>query len=177
MDSAKTKILPIIVPIVLCFLLAIIFYKKLYSKKKNAENKKIDKKDGENEEKLRAKQNKKKEGEIIDKEKEKKIELTYTMIFNKFFEYIKKNKLVSIDAISKKLNKTKDETIQLLRELEKEGKMTGYVGDDGEYFYLSMAEVELLDNILLKSKKNPMDEEELEKQFEQVVKEGMQSFI
>ena len=42
-----------------------------------------------------------------EKEKENKKELTYNAIFDKFCDYIQKNKLVSIESISIKLNKTK----------------------------------------------------------------------
>ena len=116
--------------------------------------------------------NKEEENIEEEKEKEKNFELTYNILFDKFCDYIQKNKLVSIETISQKLNKTKEETIKFLRELENEGKMVGFVGEDGEYFYLSTKELDLLNNILLKSKNKNLNEEELEKQFQQIVREG-----
>ena len=109
--------------------------------------------------------------EKIEKEKQKKKELTFKLIFDKFCNYVQKNKLVSIDEISKKLKKTKEETILFLRELENEGKTIGFIGDDGEYFYLTSKEFELLNNILLNAKKKEFTEEELEKQFQEIVKD------
>ncbi len=106
-----------------------------------------------------------------EKKKQKKRELTFKIIFDKFCEYVQKNKLVSIDEIAKKIKKTKDETIKFLRELENEGKMVGFVGDDGEYFYLTSKELDLLNNILLNSKNKNFTEEELEKQFQEIIKD------
>ena len=194
MDSPKS----LIIPTIICLTIAIILFKKFKSKKPK---KKLDKTNIENnkEEKevIEGKKNKLKnkkvkvedskeeneEEEIVDKKeeidekKEKKKELTYNILFDKFCDYIQKNKLVSVDAISKKLNKTKDETIKFLRELENEGKMVGFLGADGEYFYLSTKELDLLNNLLLKSKNNNISEEELEKQFQQIAKQGEEQSI
>ena len=93
------------------------------------------------------------------------------MLFDKFCEYIQKNKLVSVDAIAEKLNKSKEDTIKFLRELEKEGKTQGFLGDDGEYFFLTMKELELLNNILINSKKKRIKEEELQEQFDEIIQE------
>ena len=188
MDSPKS----LIIPTIICLTIAIILFKKFKSKKPK---KKLDKSNIKNEEEIVEKdedrnklKNKKEitedskeveeEEEIGDKkgkvneEKEKKKKLTYNILFDKFCDYIQKNKLVSVDAISKKLNKTKDETIKFLRELENEGKMVGFLGADGEYFYLSTKELDLLNNLLLNSKNKKINEEELEKQFQQIVNEG-----
>ena len=189
-----------ILPTVLCLTLAFIFYKKFGSKKKNKlpdkdssikkqteedkqnsiedtnEDKNKDKNINEQEEEKEEEEEEETE-EIKEKEKQKKRELTFKLVFDKFCDYIQKNKLVSIDAISKKLNKTKEETIQFLRELENEGKTVGFLGADGEYFYLTSKELDLLNNILLNSKNKNLSEEELEKQFEQIVKEREDSIF
>ena len=193
MDSPKS----LIIPTIICLTIAIILFKKFKSKKPK---KKLDKSNIKNEEEIVEKdedrnklKNKKEitedskeveeEEEIRDKkgkvneEKEKKKKLTYNILFDKFCDYIQKNKLVSVDAISKKLNKTKDETIKFLRELENEGKMVGFLGADGEYFYLSTKELDLLNNLLLKSKNKDINEEELEKQFQQIAKQGEEQSI
>ena len=189
-----------ILPTVLCLTLAFIFYKKFGSKKKNKlpdkdssikkqteedkqnsiedtnEDKNKDKNINEQEEEKEEEEEEETE-EKKEKEKQKKRELTFKLVFDKFCDYIQKNKLVSIDAISKKLNKTKEETIQFLRELENEGKTVGFLGADGEYFYLTSKELDLLNNILLNSKNKNLSEEELEKQFEQIVKEREDSIF
>ena len=202
MDSPKS----LIIPTIICLTIAIILFKKFKSKKpkkkldksnieNNEEEKEIIEEEKEviEEEKNKLKNKKEKPGdskeenkeeekevieeEKIDEEKEKKKELTYNILFDKFCDYIQKNKLVSVDAISKKLNKTKDETIKFLRELENEGKMVGFLGADGEYFYLSTKELDLLNNLLLKSKNKDINEEELEKQFQQIAKQGEEQSI
>ena len=189
-----------ILPTVLCLTLAFIFYKKFGSKKKNKlpdkdssikkqteedkqnsiedtnEDKNKDKNINEQEEEKEEEEEEETE-EKKEKEKQKKRELTFKLVFDKFCDYIQKNKLVSIDAISKKLNKTKEETIQFLRELENEGKTVGFLGADGEYFYLTSKELDLLNNILLNSKNKNLSEEELEKQFKQIIHEGQESIF
>ena len=186
----------IIIPTIICLTFAVILYRSLNSKKKsnktsdkstkNEENKEneiqsnnLDKKKeiGENIEKEEEIEDNKEEEKEKEKEQENKKELTYNAIFDKFCDYIQKNKLVSIESISIKLNKTKDDTIKFLRELENEGKMVGFLGADGEYFYLSTKELDLLNNLLLKSKNKQFKEEELEKQFQQIAKEGEKSIL
>ena len=184
----------IIIPTIICLTFAVILYRSLNSKKKsnktsdksikNEENKENEIQSNNLDKKKEIGENIEKEEEIEDdkeeekeKEKENKKELTYNAIFDKFCDYIQKNKLVSIESISIKLNKTKEDTIKFLRELENEGKMVGFLGADGEYFYLSTKELDLLNNLLLKSKNKQFKEEELEKQFQQIAKEGEKSIL
>ena len=187
MDSPKV----LIIPTIICLVIGLILFRKFKSKKpiKNLDKSNIDNEEEKEEDQNKLKNKKditedsKKEEEeeigdkIVNEEKEKKKELTYNILFDKFCDYIQKNKLVSIDAISKKLNKTKDETIKFLRELENEGKMVGFLGADGEYFYLSTKELDLLNNLLLNSKNKEISEEELEKQFQQIAKQGEEQSI
>ena len=185
MDSTQ-----MIIPTLICLTLAVVFYRKLNANKnanktsnksiKNVKNKgnileekNLDKNiDKVKQEEVEENEEKEKIGDYKKKDKEKNKELTYNKLFDKFCDYIQKNKLVSIESISKKLNKTKDDTIKFLRELENEGKMVGFLGEDGEYFYLSTKELDLLNNLLLTSKNKKINEEELEKQFQQIVNEG-----
>ena len=51
------------------------------------------------------------------------------------------------------------------------------MGQDGEYFYLTTKEIELLNNILFNSKNKKINEDELEKQFKQIIKEGKESLL
>ena len=192
-DSSKS----LIIPTIICLTIAVVFYRKLYSKKskkssnnsekiKNEEQNESKEKNNIKEENIQQEENneiedkkedKKEDIEEQEQEKEKKRELTYNILFEKFCDYIQKNKLVSVEAISKKLNKTKEETVKFLRELENEGKMVGFLGSDGEYFYLSTKELDLLNNLLLKSKNKNINEEELEKQFQEISHQGEQSII
>ena len=64
-----------------------------------------------------------------------------------------------------------------MRELEKEGKTIGFVGDDGEYFFLTMKELDLLNNLLISSKKKDINEEELQKQFDEIIKDRNESLF
>ena len=190
MDSTK-----IIIPTIICLTLAVVFYRKIYSKKSKKATEKSKKEKTEDESKIKEENNinednikeeevekaetdkKEIKEDISEKEKEKKRELTYNIIFDKFCDYIQKNKLVSVEAISEKLNKTKEETIKFLRELENEGKMVGFLGKDDEYFYLTTKELDLLNNLLLNSKNKTISEDELESQFKEIVNQGQQSII
>ena len=188
MDSTRNIILPTLI----CLTIAVIYYIKFYPKKSKKLKDKSNSKEKENEKQneLRSKkdvktnnndnldENLKKENNIEEeKEKGKNSELTYNELLEKFCDYIQKNKLVSIEAISQKLNKSKEETIKFLRELENEGKTVGYLGDDGEYFYLTTKELDLLNKILLNSTNKVINEEELENQFKQIIHEGQESIF
>ena len=183
MDSPKT-----VVPTILLTLILIIYY-RFYSKKSKKrldqskkeeeeiqdENVNPNKTSEEEEEEIEEDEEieeKEKEEEIKQNEEPKKnLNITSNLLFDKFCEYIQKNKLVSIYAMAEKLNKSKEDTIKFLRELEKEGKTQGFLGEDGEYFFLTMKELDLLNNILIDSKKKKITEEELQKQFDEIIKE------
>ena len=183
MDSPKT-----VVPTMLLTLILIIYY-RFYSKKskkisaqskreeeeiqdENINPNKISEEEEEEIEEDEEIEEKEKEEEIKQNEEPKKnLNITSNLLFDKFCEYIQKNKLVSIYAMAEKLNKSKEDTIKFLRELEKEGKTQGFLGDDGEYFFLTMKELDLLNNILIDSKKKKITEEELQKQFDEIIKE------
>ena len=151
--------------------------KKSEEEEKEEQEEKEEKEDNEEKEEKEEKEEEKEdndEQEEQEEEDEEEIQnwkMTSNMLFDKFCEYIQKNKLVSVDAIAEKLNKSKEDTIKFLRELEKEGKTQGFLGDDGEYFFLTMKELELLNNILINSKKKRIKEEELQEQFDEIIKE------
>ena len=161
MDSPKT-----VVPTMLLTLILIIYY-RFYSKKskkisaqskreeeeiqdENINPNKISEEEEEEIEEDEEIEEKEKEEEIKQNEEPKKnLNITSNLLFDKFCEYIQKNKLVSIYAMAEKLNKNKEDTIKFLRELEKEGKTQGFLGEDGEYFFLTMKELDLLNKILI----------------------------
>ena len=187
MDSTKTIALPSMVCLTLIFLI----YYKFYSRKSKKDSNKskveikpeeiheddnkeeLNKKseEDEEEEEKEEKEDNEEQEEEEDEEETKNWKMTSNMLFEKFCDYIQKNKLVSVDAIAEKLNKSKEDTIKFLRELEKEGKTQGFLGEDGEYFFLTMKELELLNNILINSKKKRIKEEELQEQFDEIIKE------
>ena len=185
MDTSR-----IMLPTLICLTIAFVYYMKFHPKKSNKlldKSKKNKNEQKEEEKKLRSKNKdnkneKEEEKEIennnVEEKKEVKNEtLTYNVLFDKFCDYIQKNKLVSVESISQKLNKTKEETIKFLRELENEGKLVGFLGADGEYFYLTTKELDLLNNLLMNSKKKVISEDELEKQFKQIISERDQSIL
>ena len=186
MDSPRNIILPTMVCVTLVFIIYYRYYKKKpktvldksqqeEEKKENNINIELQEMPVKKEEHVEEVEEPEEKEEIGKKEEEWKI--TFNMLFDKFCEYIQKNKLVSVDAIAEKLNKSKEETIKFLRELEKEGKTQGFLGEDGEYFFLTMKELELLNNLLLNSKKKKMSEEELQKQFDEIIKEREESLF
>ena len=186
MDSPRNIILPTMVCVTLVFIIYYRYYKKKpktvldksqqeEEKKENNINIELQEMPVKKEEHVEEVEEPEEKEEIGKKEEEWKI--TFNMLFDKFCEYIQKNKLVSVDAIAEKLNKSKEETIKFLRELEKEGKTQGFLGEDGEYFFLTMKELELLNNLLINSKKKNMSEEELQKQFDEIIKEREESLF
>ena len=192
MDSTKT----IVMPTLICLTLVFIIYYRFYSKKsKKISDESKSQPQEEKKEEIRQEIKKDEEKVVLQKDKTEEIEeeeeeeereeigkekdwkMTFNYLFDKFCEYIQKNKLVSVDAISEKLHKSKEETIKFLRELEKEGKTQGFLGEDGEYFFLTMKELELLNNLLITSKKSEINEEELIKQFDEILKERDESLF
>ena len=180
MDSPRTYVPAAIITIIL------MLYYRFYSKKpKKLSEKSISHLEKEelkikeenidpnkiSEQKEYEEEEKEEEEEIKEEEPKTNLNITSNLLFDKFCEFIQKNKLVSIEAMAEKLNKSKEDTIKFLRELEKEGKTQGFLGDDGEYFFLTMKELDLLNNILIDSKKNKITEEELQKQFDEIIKE------
>ena len=191
MDTSR-----IMLPTLICLTIAFVYYMKFHPKKSNKlldKSQKNKNEQKEEEKKLRSKnkdnkskneqeeeeeKEKVKENNNVEEKKEVKNEaLTYNALFDKFCDYIQKNKLVSVESISQKLNKTKKETIKFLRELENEGKLVGFLGADGEYFYLTTKELDLLNNLLMNSKKKVISEGELENQFKQIISERDQSIL
>ena len=185
MDSSR-----LMIPTLICLTIAFVYYMKFYPKKANklvdkSQKNKNEQKEGEKKLRSKNKDNKNKDekeeekenNNIEEKKEEKNAEMTYNVLFDKFCDYIQKNKLVSVESISQKLKKTKEETIKFLRELENEGKLVGFLGTDGEYFYLTTKELDLLSNLLMNSKKKVISEDELEKQFKQIISEREQSIL
>ena len=179
MDSSR-----LMIPTLICLTIAFVYYMKFHPKKANklvdkSQKNKNEQKEGEKKLRSKNKDNKNKDekeeekenNNIEEKKEEKNAEMTYNVLFDKFCDYIQKNKLVSVESISQKLKKTKEETIKFLRELENEGKLVGFLGADGEYFYLTTKELDLLSNLLMNSKKKVISEKELEKQFNEIISE------
>ena len=186
MDSSR-----LMIPTLICLTIAFVYYMKFQPKKSNKLDNKSQKNKNKNEQKeeekkLRSKnkdnknkdeKEEKENNNIEEKKEEKNAAMTYNVLFDKFCDYIQKNKLVSVESISQKLKKTKEDTIKFLRELENEGKLVGFLGADGEYFYLTTKELDLLSNLLMNSKKKVISEDELEKQFKQIISERDQSIL
>ena len=177
MDTTNT----LIIPTFLCVMVGFIVYLKRHKKKLDTklpqENDEKEKETPKQPIKLKNEntENPQNNEENIKQINEKNnTKLNFNLLFEKFCDFIQKNQLISIESMSKKLNKTKEDTIKLLRELETEGKTIGFLGDDGEYFYLTTKQFELLNNILINSKEQILDEEELEKQFRQICKENVE---
>ena len=184
MDSPKTY-----VPAAIITLILMIYYRFYSNKSKKTSEKSIShskKEEEESKEKninpnkiseqekheIKEKEEYEEQEDIKEEEAPKQnLNMTSNLLFDKFCEYIQKNKLVSIEAMAEKLNKSKEDTIKFLRDLEKEGKTQGFLGEDGEYFFLTMKELDLLNNILIDSKRKKITEEELQKQFDEIIKE------
>ena len=103
-----------------------------------------------------------------DLKEDKAIELNYSELLDKFCDYVQNNKVVNIDALSQKFGTTKEETIKKLREMEKEGQTVGFVDSNGEYFFLTLKEIELLDKLFSGNKKRKYSKGEIEKLFNEI---------
>ena len=104
----------------------------------------------------------------VQKKEDEVIELNYSELLDKFCDYVQNNKVVNIDALSQKFGTTKEETIKKLREMEKEGQTVGFVDSNGEYFFLTLKEIELLDKLFSGKKKRKFSKGEIEKLFNEI---------
>lgn len=123
------------------------------------------------------KEKEEKKEELIEEPKEEKkeeeqVELSYAELLDKFCDYVQKNKVVNIDALSEKFGLSKENTIKKLREMEQEGQTIGFVDTNGEYFYLTMKEIDLLDKLFSGSKKRKFSKGEIEKLFDEICSTG-----
>ena len=125
----------------------------------------------EKEEKKEAPKEEPKE-EQKEEKKEEEVELSYAELLDKFCDYVQKNKVVNIDALSEKFGLSKENTIKKLREMEEEGQTIGFVDTNGEYFYLTMKEIDLLDKLFSGSKKRKFSKGEIEKLFDEICSTG-----
>ena len=107
-----------------------------------------------------------------EKKEEEQVELSYAELLDKFCDYVQKNKVVNIDALSEKFGLSKENTIKKLREMEQEGQTIGFVDTNGEYFYLTMKEIDLLDKLFSGSKKRKFSKGEIEKLFDEICSKG-----
>ena len=107
-----------------------------------------------------------------EKKEEEQVELSYAELLDKFCDYVQKNKVVNIDALSEKFGLSKENTIKKLREMEEEGQTIGFVDTNGEYFYLTMKEIDLLDKLFSGSKKRKFSKGEIEKLFDEICSTG-----
>lgn len=107
-----------------------------------------------------------------EKKEEEQVELSYAELLDKFCDYVQKNKVVNIDALSEKFGLSKENTIKKLREMEQEGQTIGFVDTNGEYFYLTMKEIELLDKLFSGSKKRKFSKGEIELLFDEICSTG-----
>ena len=107
-----------------------------------------------------------------EKKEEEQVELSYAELLDKFCDYVQKNKVVNIDALSEKFGLSKENTIKKLREMEQEGQTIGFVDTNGEYFYLTMKEIDLLDKLFSGSKKRKFSKGEIEKLFDEICSTG-----
>ena len=107
---------------------------------------------------------------IKEELKDEEIELTYNNLFQRFIDYIQLNKTMRISEISNNFKLSVENTKIKLRELENEGNFIGcQEGDD--YFFLTQKEIDLLSKIVSGKNKKKFKISELEKLFQEIIKE------
>jgi len=87
----------------------------------------------------------------IENDDEEEEEFNYKKMFNKFCDFVQKNKILKVSELSNRFKTTNEETLKKLREIEKEEDLIGYYNKDA-YFYLTKNELKFLNDLFINSK-------------------------
>ena len=94
-------------------------------------------------------------------------EFDYKKMFNKFCDFVQKNKILKLSELSNRFKTTNEETLKKLREMEKEEDLIGYYNKDA-YFYLTKNELKFLNDLFINSKKKKYKNSYLNNLFQEL---------
>jgi hypothetical protein len=85
----------------------------------------------------------------VGEEGEEKMDFTKEEIINKFLDYIKIRKVISLEDISGTFKLSPNEIVMKLNQFEKEGRIMGIIDDRGKYIYLTEKEMGLIEKMFI----------------------------
>ena len=85
----------------------------------------------------------------VGEEGEEGMDFTKEEVINKFLDYIKIRKVVSLEDISGTFKLNPNDIVMKLNQYEKEGRIMGIIDDRGKYIYLTEKEMALIEKMLI----------------------------
>ena len=85
----------------------------------------------------------------VGEEGEEGMDFTKEEVINKFLDYIKIRKVVSLEDISGTFKLNPNDIVMKLNQYEKEGRIMGIIDDRGKYIYLTEKEMGLIEKMLI----------------------------
>ena len=85
----------------------------------------------------------------VGEEGEEKMDFTKEEVINKFLDYIKIRKVISLEDISGTFKLSPNEIVMKLNQFEKEGRILGIIDDRGKYIYITEKEMSLIEKMFM----------------------------
>jgi hypothetical protein len=85
----------------------------------------------------------------VGEEGEEKMDFTKEEVINKFLDYIKIRKVVSLEDISGTFKLSPNDIVMKLNQYEKEGRILGIIDDRGKYIYITPKEMGLIEKMFI----------------------------
>ena len=85
----------------------------------------------------------------VGEEGEEKMDFTKEETINKFLDYIKIRKVISLEDISGTFKLSPNEIVLKLNEFEKQGRILGIIDDRGKYIYITEKEMGLIEKMFM----------------------------
>ena len=85
----------------------------------------------------------------VGEEGEEKMDFTKEEVINKFLDYIKIRKVVSLEDISGTFKLSPNDIVMKLNQYEKEGRILGIIDDRGKYIYITQKEMGLIEKMFI----------------------------
>jgi hypothetical protein len=85
----------------------------------------------------------------VGEEGEERMDFTKEEVINRFLDYIKIRKVISLEDISGTFKLSPTEIVNKLNQFEKEGRIMGIIDDRGKYIYITEKEMGLIEKMFI----------------------------
>lgn len=85
----------------------------------------------------------------VGEEGEERMDFTKEEVINRFLDYIKIRKVISLEDISGTFKLSPSDIVNKLNQFEKEGRIMGIIDDRGKYIYITEKEMALIEKMFI----------------------------
>lgn len=85
----------------------------------------------------------------VGEEGEERMDFTKEEVINRFLDYIKIRKVISLEDISGTFKLSPTDIVNKLNQFEKEGRIMGIIDDRGKYIYITEKEMGLIEKMFI----------------------------